>query len=65
MEAANDPKATSAVPHARKNGILLWLAQYVSATGDALFIPCIGWLASAEDDGGLSVGVAVFVATVP
>lgn len=65
MGTASDQEASSAVPHARKNGILLWLAQYVSATGDALFIPCIGWLATAEDDGGLSVGVAVFVATVP
>ncbi len=50
---------------ARRNGILLWLAQYVSATGDAIFIPCIGWLASGQENEGLSVGLAVFVATVP
>lgn len=52
-------------PSERRHGILLWLAQYVSATGDALFIPCLGWLATNQEDQGLSVGLAVFVATVP
>lgn len=52
-------------PQERRNGVLLWLAQYISATGDSLFIPCLAWLATGQDDKGLSVGLMVFVATVP
>ena len=29
----------------RRNTSLLWLAQFISATGDAVFMPCLVWIA--------------------
>lgn len=49
----------------RRDARLLWAAQYVSATGDSLFMPAIGWLAGGITGEGLPVGFAVFVATLP
>ncbi len=43
----------------------LWLAQFISVIGDSLFMPCLAWLASGGGKGGLPVGIAVFIATVP
>ena len=52
-------------PADRRDPLRLWLAQYVTATGDALFMPCLGWLAAGVGGGGLPLGFAVFVATAP
>jgi len=48
-----------------RNALLLWAAQFISAAGDALFLPCLTWLAASTGDGDGAVGLAVFVAFVP
>jgi MFS family permease len=48
-----------------RNALLLWSGQFVSVTGDAVFIPCIAWLAQSVTGGGMPVGLAVGLATVP
>lgn len=50
---------------ARRNGSLLWAAQFVSAMGDAVFLPCFAWLASELSGSEAPVGFAVFLATLP
>lgn len=49
----------------RRNALLLWLAQFISATGDALFLPCLAWLAGRSGDSESLVGFAVFLAFLP
>ncbi len=49
----------------RRNAILLWAAQFISVAGDALFLPCLAWLASATGDRESLVGLAVFLAFLP
>jgi len=49
----------------RRNAILLWLAQFISATGDALFLPCLAWLAGRSGEAESLVGFAVFLAFLP
>jgi DHA3 family macrolide efflux protein-like MFS transporter len=49
----------------RRNVLLLWGGQFVSATGDALFLACLQWLAYASTRREDRVGLAVFVATLP
>jgi MFS family permease len=49
----------------QRNALLLWGAQFVSGTGDALFMPCLAWLAGRTGAGEAYVGYAVFLATVP
>ncbi len=50
---------------AGRNVALLWGAQLVSATGDALFLPCVAWLAGRASGGQIPVGVVVALATAP
>jgi len=49
----------------RRNALLLWSAQFISATGDALFLPCLAWLAGALGRSDAFVGWAVFLAFLP
>ena len=49
----------------RRNASLLWAAQFISATGDALFLPCLAWLAGRSGDDESLVGFAVFLAFLP
>lgn len=48
-----------------RNAWLLWFAQFVSAMGDALFIPCVGWLALVSTGRELGVGLVAFLSAVP
>jgi DHA3 family macrolide efflux protein-like MFS transporter len=48
-----------------RNASLLWLAQFVSATGDAVFMPCLAWIAGRTGSSEAGVGTAVFLATIP
>jgi MFS family permease len=48
-----------------RNASLLWLAQFVSATGDAVFMPCLVWTATATTHSETWVGFAVFFYTLP
>lgn len=50
---------------ARWNASLLWGAQLISATGDALFLPCVAWLAGRASGSQVPVGVVVALATGP
>lgn len=45
--------------------MLLWLAQFISTTGDALFLPCLAWLAGRSGEAESRVGFAVFLAFLP
>ena len=49
----------------RRNAWLLWIAQFVSATGDALFLPCVAWLALATTGREMGAGLVAFVNAVP
>jgi MFS family permease len=49
----------------RRDAALLWAAQFVSATGDAVFLPCVAWLAGRLSPEETPVGLAVALATVP
>jgi MFS family permease len=49
----------------RRNALLLWAAQFISAFGDALFLPCLAWLATALGESDASVGWAVFLSYLP
>lgn len=49
----------------KRNALLLWGAQFISASGDALFLPCLAWLAGRTSDGQIGVGIAVFVVHLP
>ncbi len=49
----------------RRNALLLWSAQFISVAGDALFMPCLAWLAAATGDRESLVGLAVFFAFLP
>ena len=49
----------------RRNALLLWAAQFISTSGDALFMPCLAWLAARTGDGRAAVGNAVFLAYLP
>jgi len=49
----------------QRNALLLWGAQFISASGDALFMPCLAWLAGRTSDGEAGVGFAVFFAFLP
>ena len=40
-----------------RNALLLWAAQFISAAGDALFLPCLTWLAASTGDGDGAVGL--------
>lgn len=48
-----------------RNAALLWGGQFVSATGDAVFLPCLAWLAGRSSDAALPVGIAVALAQAP
>ena len=48
-----------------RNAWLLWGAQFVSVTGDAVFLPCLAWLAGRSSEAALPVGVAVALAQAP
>jgi len=66
-ESAGPDAPESAPAHASRNAGLLWLGQLISATGDAVFLPCVAWMAgrAAGDAAALMVGVTVALATVP
>jgi len=49
----------------RRGAILLWTAQFVSIAGDALFMPCLAWIAASAGDRASLVGLAVFLAFLP
>lgn len=49
----------------RRNASLLWFGQMVSATGDALFLPCLGWLAHESTGRPLAVGVVLAAFALP
>jgi MFS family permease len=49
----------------RRNVLLLWFGQLVSATGDALFLPCIGWLAAEVTGRRDTVGLAMAATALP
>jgi len=49
----------------QRNATLLWSAQFVSIAGDALFMPCLAWLAASTGDRASLVGFAVFLAFLP
>lgn len=49
----------------RRNALLLWAAQFISASGDALFLPCLAWLAASLGKGDAFVGWAVFLSFLP
>lgn len=49
----------------QRNATLLWAAQFVSGCGDALFLPCLAWLAGRTGSGRADVGNAVFLAYLP
>jgi len=49
----------------QRNASLLWLAQFISAVGDSLFLPCILWMVGDVTGDEAPVGFAVFLATVP
>jgi MFS family permease len=55
----------AARPAGTRDAGLLWVAQFVSATGDAVFLPCVAWLAGRLSPGETPVGLAVALATVP
>ncbi len=65
LAGLDSPESTPA--DASRNAGLLWFGQLVSATGDALFLPCVAWMAgrAAGDAQALMVGVTVALATVP
>ena len=48
-----------------RNALLLWAAQFISASGDALFLPCLAWIAARTSDGQVGVGLAVFLVHLP
>ena len=48
-----------------RNALLLWGAQFISASGDALFLPCLAWIAARTSDGQVGVGLAVFIVHLP
>ncbi len=48
-----------------KNLTLLWMAQFISEMGNAVFVPCAAWLATEVSGRNFSVGLVVFVAAVP
>ena len=48
-----------------RNAALLWFGQFVSATGDAVFLPCVAWLAGRATHEELPVGIAVALAQAP
>ncbi|MEZ6006449.1 MAG: MFS transporter [Planctomycetota bacterium] len=57
---------TAATPDPfRRNVLLLWWGQLVSATGDALFVPCIGWLAAEVTGQKFTVGLAMAATALP
>lgn len=64
---APPPGPAAAPPHARRNGVLLWAAQLVSATGDVVFLPALAWMAGrlGGDGAALTVGLALALATAP
>ncbi|MFV1959761.1 MAG: MFS transporter, partial [Planctomycetota bacterium] len=49
----------------RHNLLLLWSGQFVSATGDALFLMAVAWIAGRVGGDEISVGFAVFFAALP
>ncbi len=49
----------------RRNALLLWGAQFISASGDALFLPCLAWLAASVGESDAFVGWAVFLSFLP
>ena len=49
----------------RRNAWLLWTAQFISAMGDALFIPCVGWLALLTTGRELGAGLVAFLSAIP
>ena len=49
----------------RRNALLLWCAQFISASGDALFMPCLAWLAGRTGESEAFVGYAVGIAFLP
>ena len=49
----------------RRNALLLWFAQLISITGDALFLPCVGWLAAEASGQEIGVGAAMAFAALP
>ncbi|MDA1194816.1 MAG: MFS transporter [Planctomycetota bacterium] len=58
-------EAPPAADRFRRNALLLWGAQFISASGDALFLPCLAWLAGRTSEGESGVGFAVFLAFLP
>jgi len=61
----SDGADTSAELRFRRNALLLWIAQFVSLSGDALFLPCVAWLAGRSGEAESIVGFAVFLAFLP
>ena len=58
----------SEAPHTppfSRNAWLLWVGQFVSAMGDALFLPCVGWLALATSGKSMDLGWVLFLNAVP
>jgi MFS family permease len=49
----------------RRNMLLLWSGQFVSATGDALFLMAVAWMAGRVGGSAASVGFAVFLGALP
>lgn len=49
----------------QRNALLLWCAQFISASGDALFLPCLAWLAGRTGESESLVGYAVFLSFLP
>jgi len=59
------PEGDGAAGGFRRNALLLWVAQFISASGDALFLPCVAWLAGRSGESEAYVGYAVFLSFLP
>jgi MFS family permease len=67
MVDAGAESRVAASPHRRRNLFLLWLAQFVSGTGDSVFSTCIGFLVIylLGRDAGFEVGLTRMMDALP
>ncbi|MCG3184347.1 MAG: hypothetical protein ICCCNLDF_02462 [Planctomycetes bacterium] len=67
MVDAGAESGVAASPHRRRNLFLLWLAQFVSGTGDSVFSTCIGFLViyMLGRDAGFEVGLTRMMDALP
>ncbi|MCZ7606521.1 MAG: MFS transporter [Planctomycetota bacterium] len=67
MDDAGAESRVAASPYRRRNLFLLWLAQFVSGTGDSVFSTCIGFLVIylLGRDAGFEVGLTRMMDALP